>query len=59
MRSLGRSWSGGGGDGEDKYGTSWLKPGKGQISREHSIAKEPKVKFLVATIVTNHSLHSC
>lgn len=44
---------------EDEYGTSWLKPGEGQINRERSFAEEPKVKFLVAAMVTNHSLHSC
>lgn len=50
------------GAGGGKHGTSWLKPGKGQISSKKfffSVAEEPTGRFLIAAVMTGHSLDRC
>lgn len=45
--------------GGEKHGTSWLKPGKDQISRKQSVTEEPIGRFLIASVMTGNSLDSC
>lgn len=49
------------GAGGGKHGTSWLKPRKGQISSKKffSVIEEPTGRFLIAAVMTGHSLDSC